>query len=185
MLVVVMLSAVGIVALNAASYDVASAGAIRQGTNAVAVSEMGLGVCRTEVCRSLDAVTLAMKRVRETQGRPPEYVMRDVDLEARLDVAPTFFELPSGSMRGSFGTVGATPPATPFAVAINRPREDGTAAGFSMRESAGADAASLCFRRYQLTSDGSYAPPGVVPPHGTTKSQFRANLVAGPVECSM
>ena len=187
MLVVVMLSGIGMVALNAASYDLASAGAVRQGVDAESVAEGGLILARTEMCRSLDAIVLAMSSMRSVAGRPPEFELRDSDLQAHIDGAGPIFAPPTAEDgRGSFGHLYSdTHPIQPpqIQVTIDRPRESEAIAGFSLREAAGSDSSSFCVRRYRVTSEGTYVPLA-----GTafqTKSQQRAFIVAGPIECTM
>jgi hypothetical protein len=187
MLVVVMLSGIGMVALNAASYDVASAGAVRQGIDAESVAEGGLILARTEMCRSIDGIVLAMSSMRTTQGRAPQFDLEGSALEARLDEGERMFALPTKlGGRGSFGNLldPARPPTPPqVTVTIDRPRESSAIAGYSLREAAGSDSSSFCFRNYRVTSRGLYVPIGG--DSYSTRAEQRAFIVAGPLECTM
>lgn len=188
MLVVVMLSGIGVLALNTATYDLASAGAFRQGSDAESVSEGGLSIARCEMCRSIDGIVLSMQSIRETRGHSPEFVMNDATLAASLIEDETMFDAPDATDgRGSFGNMydAALLPTPPqVEVRIDRPRESDDIAGYSLREAAGSDAASFCFRNYRVTSDGTYIPISGGANFGT-KSRHRAFIVAGPLECSM
>jgi len=184
MLVVVMLSAIGTIALNASSYDVASSGALRTGAHARTVSEGGLGLCRTQMCRSIDGVTVSMRSVRENQGRAPEFIYRTEELESGLETDHDFFDAPSSDGRGSFGYVGSVPPMTQVNVRIDRPRESGEVSGYAMREGSGSDSGSLCFRSFRVTSTGTFGPPGSTT-LGTSQAVHRAYITAGPIDCSM
>jgi len=187
MLVVVMLTAIGIVALNAASYDVASAGALRQSVQANAVADTGLAVGRCELCESLDGVITSMDKRRATEGRSPQFVMAYDKLLPMID-APAYYEASAGGSRDSFGYVGAAPSAE-FWLRLDRPRESKVVAGYSLREGAVADTGSLCFRRFRLTAQGQLASPGVPWIAGSNVDReyvanHRAYILAGPVECS-
>jgi hypothetical protein len=191
MLVIVMLSAIGVLALNAASYDMASTGVISDvhGANNIAGGAMGLARC--EMCESIDGIALSMQSMREARGHAPQFLMTKAVLESDLDNGPTLFLQPDSTEhgRGAFGSVDDTsgywtvnPPD--FDVRIDRPRESSEIEGFSLRESAGSDTSAFCFRTYRVTSRGSLVPPshGAVPP-GTT-AQHRAYIVTGPLQCS-
>lgn len=190
MLVIVMLSAIGVLALNAASFDVASAGVISELHGANNIAGGGMALARCEMCESIDGIVLTMQSMRESRGKAPEFVMTQAALEAELENGTTAF-LPPDSMahgRSAFGNVDDThwtvhPPA--FDVSIDRPRESNEIEGFSMREAAGADSASFCFRTYRVTATGTLVPPthSPTPPNGTT-AQHRAYIVTGPLECS-
>ncbi len=186
MLVVVMLSGIGMVALNAATYDLASAGAVRQGADAESVAEGGLILARTEMCRSIDGIVLAMASMRATQGRAPQFDLSGSDLEARLDGGETMFApATEAAGRGSFGNLydSALVPDADVDVTIDRPRESSAIAGYSLREAAGSDSSSFCFRNYRVTSNGVFTPIGGA--SYSTRAQQRAFVVAGPLECTM
>lgn len=186
MLVVALISIGGIVALNAAAYDVATTGAVRTATFAGSVAETGLAVSRCEMCDSIDGVTASMQRVRRDTGRSAEFVMRDEELLARLNPATSYFEQPTAgpARRGSFGFIGATPPTVDFQVRIDRPRESGGVTGYAMREGAGADSGTLCFRHFRVTSTGTLTPPNMPTDERAARGEHRSFVVVGPVECS-
>jgi hypothetical protein len=187
MLVIVMLSGIGAIALNAASYDVASAGAIRQGGDASAIAQAGIVVGRCEMCEGLDGIVVLMQSRRENLGTSPQFTMTEAQLEAGLPPGTKLFASPSAvEGRGSFGHVNpAVPPSYQIKVRLDRPRETGSIAGYSMRESVGADSASFCFRTYRMTSTGIFTTPAVPPASGTKiQTDHRAYVTAGPIECT-
>lgn len=187
MLVIVLLSGIGMVALNAASYEVASAGALRQGATAASVAQAGLVVGRCEMCEGIDGMIIYMQSRRENLGLSPEFEMTDEMLELGLSGEADLFAPPSAvDGRGSVGYLEDAEHGAPtydIRVSIDRPRETGSIAGFSMRESVGANSASFCFRSYRMTSTGIYRPPGVPEGQGIRTEQ-RAFVTAGPVECT-
>lgn len=188
MLVIVLLSGIGAIALNAASYDVASSGAIRQGGDASAIAQAGLVVGRCEMCEGLDGIIIFMQKRREGLGLSPEFSMSESMLEQGLADGQKLFAAPSKvGGRGSFGFVvdavnGA--PGYRVKVRIDRPRETGSIAGYSMRESVGADSASFCFRTYRMTSTGTFIPPPGANPALGIQTEHRSYITAGPVECT-
>lgn len=185
MLVIVMLSAIGIIAVNAASYDVASAGAAATAFDANSIASGGVALARCTMCENIDGIVIALQSMRAVTGSAPEFELDNTVLEAGLD-APSAYQPPTATERGSFGNLDQSSVIEPpphFTVRIDRPRESGEVAGFSLRESAGSDTAAFCFRSYRLTSTGTYIPPGTTAAHGTTATS-QAYIVAGPLECS-
>ncbi len=186
MLVIVLLSGIGMVALNAASYDVASAGAVRQGATASSVAQAGMVVGRCEMCEGIDGMIIFMQTQRESRGESPSFEMNETMLELGLAGDQRLFEQPVEGARGSFGFLlqdDIGPPEVEVLVRVDRPRETGSIAGFSMRESVGSNSASFCFRSYRMSSTGTYRAPGVPEGQGV-RTEHRAFLTAGPVECS-
>jgi hypothetical protein len=187
MLVIVMLSAVGIIAVNAASYDEASAGAASQSYAVDSVAGGGVALTRCKMCESIDGIVLAMQSAREKAGQAPDFLIETAILETGLDGAETLVEPPTDA-RGTLGNIfsaDVTVPAPAVKVHIDRPRESGVVAGYSLRESAGADSASFCFRSYRITSEGIVIPPYTGPePESRAIGRQRAFIVAGPLECA-
>jgi hypothetical protein len=187
MLVIVMLSAVGIIAVNAASYDAASAGAASQSYAVDAVAGGGVALTRCKMCETIDGIVLAMQSAREKSGQSPDFLIETAVLETGLDGAETLVEPPT-AVRGTLGNLdddGVTVPPPAVKVHIDRPRESGVIAGYSMRESAGSDSASFCFRSYRLTSEGIVIPPyTTAEPTSRALGRQRAFIIAGPLECS-
>jgi hypothetical protein len=189
MLVIVMLSAIGVVAVNAASYDAASAGAVSQQYSLSAVSGGGVALTRCKMCESIDGIVLAMQSARVKQGKAPRLDIQTADLLEGLDDAELLVDPPgtaADTPRGTFGNVfqaGVADVPPVLVVTMDRPRESGVIAGYSLRESAGSDSGALCFRSYRVTSVGSVVPPRG-DPLSPIKSQQRAFIVAGPLECS-
>lgn len=187
MLVVVMLTGIGAVALNAATYDLASSGAVRQASDAESVAEGGLILARCEMCRSIDGIALAMQSMREARGMAPEFSINRETLEARLNDGETMFASPSADDgRGSFGhLLDSDHPVQPpeVTVRMDRPRETSPIEGYSLREAAGSDSASFCFRNYRVTSEGTYVP--ISGSSYETQAQQRAFIIVGPLECTM
>ncbi len=172
------------VALQASAYDIASSGALRMGTNARTVAIGGLVVGQCQLCGSIDGVTKSMNNARVNQGRPAEFVMTENELGTTLNTGTKMYEPPTAGSRGSFGFSHSLLPTTDIEVRMDRPFETTRMSGFSMRESTGSDAGSLCFRRYRVTSTANFAPP-IVGAEGNTIYAQRSCVIAGPQECAM
>ncbi len=188
MLVIILLSGIGVIALNAATFDVASAGAIRMSTDATSVAEAGLVTGRYELGQGIDGVVMAMQYQRENDGRSPAFQMDETMLEAGIDPeSDLFWQVLDENARDSFGRVpgddGAHATKVAINVVIDRPREAATVEGFQMRESVGADSATFCFRNYRMTSTGIFMPAGVARANGTQAGE-RIFITTGPVECT-
>jgi hypothetical protein len=190
MLVIVMLSGIGAVAVSSATYDVASAGATRQASNAESVAEGGLALTRCEMCDGLDGLVLAMQSMRHKQGNAPQFKLDHGNLQAALPTGTTIFADPDPTLgRGSLGGIydSADPslrPTMEMEISIDRPRESRTIAGYSLREAVGSDSASFCFRYYQVTAEGTFIPTGGTKATHGNRAQQRAYVTAGPIECS-
>lgn len=190
MLVIVMLTAIGALALNAASYDMASAGVISELHAADSIAGGGVALARTEMYESIDGIVLAMDSMRTTQGTAAGFEMNQ-DVLADQALPGQIFETSETAgetERDSFGNVyDAVRTANPPQISVNieRPREtDDGISGFSIRESSGADSASFCFRNFRVTSDGTFVPPSSGAGINGTTARHVAYIVTGPMECS-
>ena len=190
MLVVVMLSAIGAIAVDAASFDMTTAGLVSEMHNANGIAGGGMSLSRCKACQNIDGIALAMNSMRERAGKAPEFLLQRPILEDGLDNSEHAFALPeSDGDRGSFGALYDELRPAQYSimdVTMDRPRESLPVSGFSMREAAGSDSASFCFRSYRMTSSGVYMPAraATAPVYEGARVVHRAYLITGPMECS-
>ena len=174
LMVVLALSVLGAVVIEATKADVKTAGFVRQAEQTAYVTEVGTMLA----IRTFSANHSGYRRLmQDSRNGSFTFVRASFDPDLGTTTAPLSL-INAGTAPGSLGYL-ALPPS--YYVLVNRAREYGTIAGYSLPGTTGV---SFCFRRYTFTTVGELTAGGV-PSSSDSRSTMRATTVIGPTDCTL
>jgi hypothetical protein len=174
MLVVLGLSLLGSIIIDATRMDTTTSGHLREARQTAYIAEVGSMVAMRTFALNYSIYRTYMRRAAKLS-----YGFDRASFDAGAVGAPR--TLQDGTIAAA-GSIGYSDLVPDYATVIDRPYEFGDAKGYSVSGTLGT---SFCFRRYTFTTAGDLGTTVGGTRRADAQASLRATNVIGPTDCTM